>query len=63
MSKKLKSAVKKFWAVMLILSIMLTGIPSVTAFAAEDGQSYTDIDDSVMTTTGELFKIQYSNQD
>ena len=59
MSKKLKSAVKKFWAVMLILSIMLTGIPSVTAFAAEDGQSYTDIDDSVMTTTGELFKIQY----
>ena len=60
--RKLQNAVKKFWAVMLVLSLMLTGIPSVTAFAAEE-PNYTDIDDSVTTTTGELFKIQYEPSD
>ena len=61
MSRKrmLKNAARKFWAVMMILSIMLTGIPSETAYAAESEPNYTDIDDSITTTTGELFKIQY----
>ena len=56
--KRAKSAIQKILAVMLVFAMMLTIIPSGTVLA-EENSGYTDIDDSVVTTTGELFKIQY----
>ena len=58
--KRAKNAIQKILAVMLVFAMMLTIVPSGAVFAEENSDwLYTDIDDSVVTTTGELFKIQY----
>ena len=56
--KGAKTIISKVVAWALIFSMMLGVMPSGAALAAE---SFTDIDDAVVTTTGELFKIQYED--
>ena len=54
--KGMKNAVQKVLALLLILGMVCSVMPAGVVLA-ESG--YTDIDDAVVTTTGELFKIQY----
>ena len=57
--KGAKTIISKVVALMLVLSMMLGVLPASAVLAAESG--YTDVDDAVVTTTGELFKIQYED--
>ena len=59
--KGAKTIISKVVALMLVLSMMLGVLPASAVLAAESG--YTDVDDAVVTTTGELFKIQYGDSD
>ena len=59
--KGAKTIISKVVALMLVLSMMLGVLPASAVLAAESG--YTDVDDAVVTTTGELFKIQYEDSE
>lgn len=55
-----KKIVKKMLSAAVAFSIVLSAVPSSAVLAA--GSNYVDVDDSVTTVSGEVFKIQYESE-